>query len=337
MSFICFIKEKVLLLSLLAVSLLTVEIFLMIYKVHLYVKIYTFVCPLLSVFVALAAEYFVKNSFYSSLDRRLRDLDKKYLISEIIQTPEFTEGIILKETMQDAGKAMIENVSFYSRLQEDYKEYIELWIHEIKTPIAASKLIIRNNMSRAAKSIDEELDKVENYVEQALYYARSNAVEKDYVVSRALLRDIVNSAVLKNKNILLSGKVRVNLHDLQSEVYTDSKWVTFILNQIIQNSVKYREPSDSEIEIFARDKVEKTVLYIRDNGVGVKNSDLPRVFEKGFTGENGRVLGKKSTGIGLYLCSKLCRKLNIGIELNSEEDCGTLVKLVFPKGSYSNI
>ena len=233
---------------------------------------------------------------------------------------------------------MLENVNKYKYMTEEYKEYIELWIHEVKIPIAASKMVIENNKNATTKSIDEELDKVENYIEQALFYARSNTVEKDYYIKRVSLKEIVNESIKKNKNSLIQGKIFINIHDLNLEVNTDNKWIVFILNQIIQNSIKYRKKEEgSTIEIYAKSGKENAILYIKDNGIGIKNGEITRVFEKGFTGTNGRLSNKKSTGIGLYLCKKLCNKLGIAIELNSVQNEGTEVRLVFPKSSYINM
>ena len=232
---------------------------------------------------------------------------------------------------------MLENVNYHKNIQEDYKEYIELWIHEVKIPIATSKMIIENNKNEVTKSIDEELDKVENYTEQALFYARSNAVEKDYIINKTSLKEVVNGAILKNKTTLLNEKVSIELANLKPEVvYTDSKWAIFIVNQIIQNAIKYSKKDDKKIEISSKEKNDKVILYIKDNGIGIKKGEITRVFERGFTGENGRLIGKKSTGIGLYLCKKLCDKLGLGIELNSEKDIGTEVRIIFPKNSYTN-
>lgn len=330
-----FIKEKILLISLLILALVTIEIFLIAYDVHNFIKIYIIVFPLLLISISLSIEYYNKKTFYNKLEKNLQDLNEKYLISEIIETPNFIEGKILKEVIQDVNKSMIENVNKYKKIQEEYKEYIELWIHEIKIPIATSKMIIENNKSEAGKSIDEELDKVEDYIEQALYYARSNTVEKDYIIGKVELREIVNTAVIKNKNLLITNKVNLDLHGLDRWVYTDSKWMVFILNQIIQNAVKYGRNEDSKLEIFAEEEKEKVILFVKDNGIGIKSSEICRVFEKGFTGENGRIIGKKSTGIGLYLCKKLCEKLEIGLELESEKGVGTKVAITFPMGSYN--
>ena len=241
---------------------------------------------------------------------------------------------IFKNTLEQIDKSMLENVNKYKYMTEDYKEYIELWIHEIKIPIATSKMVIENNKNAITKSIDEELDKVENYIEQALFYARSNTVEKDYYIRKVVLKEIVNESIKKNKSSLIQEKISIDIHDLDIEVNTDNKWIVFILNQIIQNSIKYRKKENSVIEIYANQGKENVILYIKDNGIGIKQGEITRVFEKGFTGTNGRLSNKKSTGIGLYLCKKLCNKLGTGIELNSVQNEGTEVKLVFPKDSY---
>ena len=337
MRFKDYIKDRLLLIVLLLLAILSIETLLLAYQILPIIRIYIAVILILVVCVAMGIEYYKKKSFYNKLKEDLDELNEKYLISEIINTPNFTEGKILKEVILETGKSMLENVNIYKNIQEDYKEYIELWIHEIKIPIATSKLIIENNKSNVTRSIDEELNKIDNYTEQALYYARSNDANKDYIITKTSLKEIVNMAILKNKTNLLNNKVTVDLNDnVNKEVYTDSKWAVFILNQIIQNSIKYAKEEDKRIEIFSEEKKEKVILYIKDNGIGIKKGEITRVFDKGFTGENGRIIGKKSTGIGLYLCKKLCDKLGLGIELNSEQNVGTEVKIVFPKNSYTN-
>ncbi len=197
-------------------------------------------------------------------------------------------------------------------------------------------MIIENNKTEVTKSIDEELDKIENYVEQALFYARSNTANQDYYIKKNNLKDIVNEIIRKNKTVLINEKIKINIHDLDVEVNTDSKWVIFIINQIIQNSIKYRKQDElSEIEIYSKAGKENVILYIKDNGIGIKKEEVKRVFDKGFTGANGRLSNKKSTGIGLYLCKKLCDKLGIGIELRSIVNKQTEVKLIFPQNSYT--
>ena len=337
MRFRDYIKEKMVLIIGTILALVSVEILLLAYDISILIRVY---CAFIIAFVMILAiliEYKKKKDYYNELIKNMEDLKEKYLISEIIKTPNFIEGKILKDILQDTGKSMLENVNYYKNIQEDYKEYIELWIHEVKIPIATSKMIIENNKNEVTKSIDEELDKVENYTEQALFYARSNAVEKDYIINKTNLKEIVNGAILKNKTTLLNEKVSIELSNLKDEeVYTDSKWAVFIINQIIQNAIKYSKKENKKIEISSQEKNDRVILYIKDNGIGIKKGEITRVFERGFTGENGRIIGQKSTGIGLYLCKKLCDRLGLGIELNSEKDKGTEVRIIFPKSSYTN-
>ena len=333
-----FIKEKIINILLLLFVILTIEVFLIIYPMATFIRIYIPVAIIASYFIGILIEYYTKNKFYKRFNNTLKELEEKYLINEIINSPSFLEGRILKESLNEIDKSMIENVNKYKYFQEEYKEYIELWIHEIKLPIAVSKMVIENNKNDATKSIDEELNKVENYIEQALFYARSNTVEKDYYIRKSNLKEIVNESIKKNKNSLIQEKVNLNLHDLEKEVYTDSKWLVFILNQVIQNSVKYmKKDNKKEIEIYSVKGNENIILYIKDNGIGIKIGEISKVFEKGFTGTNGRKSNKKSTGIGLYLCKKLCDKLGTNITLNSKENEGTEIKLIFPKGSFINL
>ena len=334
MDFKLFFKEKAIAILLLLFGIITIEIFLMAYNVGMFIKIYIPLIIMGLYMISIIIEYFKRKKFYDNLLKILEELDEKYLITEIIKTPNFLEGQILKNSLEQIDKSMLENVNKYKYMTEDYKEYIELWIHEIKIPIATSKMVIENNKNAITKSIDEELDKVENYIEQALFYARRNTVEKDYYIRKVVLKEIVNESIKKNKSSLIQEKISIDIHDLEIEVNTDNKWIVFILNQIIQNSIKYRKKENSVMEIYANQGKENVILYIKDNGIGIKQGEITRVFEKGFTGTNGRLSNKKSTGIGLYLCKKLCNKLGIGIELNSVQNEGTEVKLVFPKDSY---
>lgn len=336
MKFKDFIKDKKIEIILMLFSTMSIEIILLAYQIQLIVRVYVVASIILSLLISMLIEYYSKKSYYNNLLEKLDELDQKYLLSEVISKANFQDGNLFKEILEETGKSMLEKVNKYKYAQEDYKEYIELWIHEIKTPISASKLIIENNKNEITKNIEEELDKIENYTEQALYYARSNTVEKDYIITKTNLKDIVNMSIIKNKTTILNNKVELNIHDLEKQVYTDSKWVVFILNQVIQNSIKYSKNENQSIEIYAEEQKEKVTLYIKDNGLGIKKSELSRVFEKGFTGENGRIIGKKSTGIGLYLCKKLCDKLQLAININAEQNVGTEVTIVFPKGSFSH-
>ncbi len=329
-----FLKEKIINFITITLVIITIEIFLMPYSINTLIKIYIPISILFSYLLIVFIEYLKKKNFYNNLTKNLEKLDKKYLIPEIIDKADFLEGKILINTLKETEKSMAEHVNEYKFANEEYKEYIELWIHEIKTPIAVSKMIVENNPSEITKNINEEIEKVEYFVEQALFYARSNNVEKDYIIKPMNLQKIINSVILKNKRSFISKKIKLNIHDVDKEVYSDSKWMAFILNQIIINSIKYSKKDKAEIEIFSEEYKDNTVLYIKDNGIGIESDNLPRVFEKGFTGENGRKMNK-STGIGLYLCKKLCDKLGQNIEINSVLNMETVVKIYFPKNSFT--
>ncbi len=201
-------------------------------------------------------------------------------------------------------------------------------------PIATTKMIIENNQNEITRSIEEEINEIENYIEQALYYARSEIANKDYYIKKCNLKDIVNEAIKKNKKTLINKKIKIETINIEKIIYTDSKWTQFILNQIILNSIKYKKELNPEIICEAEEKKEKVILKIKDNGIGIKETEISRVFDKGFTGTNGRI-EKKSTGIGLYLCKKLCNNLGMGIEINSKENEWTELKLIFPKNSFT--
>ena len=297
MKFKDFIKDKKIEIILMLFSTMSIEIILLAYQIQLIVRVYVVASIILSLLISMLIEYYSKKSYYNNLLEKLDELDQKYLLSEVISKANFQDGNLFKEILEETGKSMLENVNKYKYAQEDYKE---------------------------------------NYTEQALYHARSNTVEKDYIITKTNLKDIVNMSIIKNKTTILNNKVELNIHDLEKQVYTDSKWVVFILNQVIQNSIKYSKNENQSIEIYAEEQKEKVTLYIKDNGLGIKKSELSRVFEKGFTGENGRIIGKKSTGIGLYLCKKLCDKLQLAININAEQNVGTEVTIVFPKGSFSH-
>lgn len=337
MKFSMFIKDKIFNIGIILFALVTVEIFLIIYNFGTLVKIYTFVSILVAFFLSLLIEFYNKKNYYDELFAKLDELDKKYLIVELLKQADFIEANFLKIILQECNKSMLEDVNYYKHLQDEYKEYIELWIHEVKIPIATSKLIIENNRNSITSSIDEEIDKIDEYIEQALFYARSNSVEKDYIIRKINLREVVNTVIKKNKKQFISLKIKLDVKDIKREIYVDSKWVIFILNQIMSNSIKYLDKEEKNITIYSEENKENVVLYIKDNGLGIKESEVSRVFEKGFTGSNGRKNLKKSTGMGLYLSKKLCDKLGLAVSLTSSEGIGTTVKIIFPKNSYTNL
>ena len=336
MSFLKYMQNRWKTIFLLVFSFMTSEIFLLIYHVGAWFRWYLF-CSIAGMYLlGNALEYYGKKKFYWDVYENLERLDRKYLIMELLENVETMEEEQLAEILREAGKSMMENVNAYRYSQKEYKEYIEMWIHEVKLPIATAKMIIENNKTEVTRRIEEELNEIENYTEQALYYARSNHTQKDYFVAKTKLADMIYDTVKRNKRALIGQKIKIeiNLDDKNLFVYTDAKWCQFIFNQIIQNAIKYKKEENAVISFQAEEKPECVVLSIIDNGIGIKVGEVGRVFEKGFCGTNGRST-KKATGIGLYLCQKLCQKLGLGITLESEEGVETVVSIVFPKGSYT--
>ncbi|MDE7244081.1 MAG: sensor histidine kinase [Oscillospiraceae bacterium] len=266
----------------------------------------------------------------SELDHLLalaEQLEERYLIAEVMERPERADDQVYYQLLKMAGKSMLEQTSAVKRERTEYKDHIEQWVHEIKTPITAMKLLCENHRSDLTKELLVELEKTNRFTEQALYYARSEHTEKDYSVREIRLFDVVHQAMAENKYLLLQNGVNIELQETDDMVYSDEKWVCFILNQLIVNSVKYRG-TQPEIKFYTMRQGNETVLCVQDNGIGIDASDLPRIFEKGFTGKNGRNAAQDATGIGLYLCRRLCEKLDIGLCANSEGQ-GTVIQLSF--------
>lgn len=253
-------------------------------------------------------------------------LSERYLISEVMELPEQAEDQVYYRLLKMAGKSMLEQIGEVQREHQEYKEYIEQWIHEVKTPITAIRLICENNRCSFTRELMAELENINRFTEQALYYARSEHTEKDYSVREISLSDVVHGAIADNKYFLRQNNVAVTVEDVKYSIYSDDKWLRFILDQLISNAVKYRA-DHPVLHFFVVKKSDSIILSVSDNGIGIPQGDLPRIFEKGFTGQNGRTI-HSSTGIGLYLCGRLCDKLGIGISASSEGK-GTTISLSF--------
>lgn len=258
--------------------------------------------------------------------RSCNDLEEKYYISEMMPKDNSIEGYPYYYALKEACKAMNDKISNIEKNERDYQEYIESFAHEIKTPIAALSLYAENKRD---ESLKYEIRKIEEYVEQVLYYARSDMPEKDYFVKKIKLNELIHPLILKNKDILLYEHITMNVHDLDEFVYTDEKWLSFMISQVLNNAIKYLDKDKKEIEIYSEVHDNQVVLVVLDNGCGIRASDMPRIFDKGFTGSNRK--REYATGIGLYLVKKLSEKLDIAVSIDSKYQEYTKVSFVFPK------
>ena len=276
----------------------------------------------------LTAGYIYQKKRLEKLLEMARQLKERYLLPEVMPAPDQAEEQVYYQLLKMAGKSMLERISEVERERGEYRAYIEQWVHEVKTPITALKLLCENNRSPFSRDVLVELENINRCAEQALYYARSEHTEKDYSIREMNLADVVHGAIADNKYLLRQCDMAITVDNLELVVYADDKWVRFILNQIISNAVKYHSPQQPTLHIFAARLCDQVLLSIADNGIGIPESDLPRIFEKGFTGQNGRTI-RSSTGIGLYLCKRLGDKLGIGLSASSAGSGGTTITLSF--------
>ncbi|SFK17141.1 MULTISPECIES: HAMP domain-containing sensor histidine kinase [unclassified Bacillus (in: firmicutes)] len=324
-----FIKDKiVVILSNVLVFIILAGI-LMTANVHFIIIFFVFCIWFFPLISYMAVEFIKYKIYYNEVNGILENLDKKYLFPEVVKETNFIHGEKLNSILKEISRDMHENIKNYRDMQTDYREYIETWVHEIKTPIASTKLIIENNQNEVTSKIDSQMDRIEGFVQQVLYYSRSNNVGKDYIIKPINLDDVVRNVIKRNYRDFIHKRINLDIKDINEIVYSDKKWVEFVINQIIGNSIKYSNNKESMIRIYSIKKANSVILTIEDNGVGIIPKDINRVFEKGFTGENGRRFSK-STGMGLYLCEKLCSKLGLKIGIDSEVNKGTRVTLIFP-------
>ena len=227
---------------------------------------------------------------------------------------------IIEKLYEELEKLTQEN----QQKNTDMVDYYSMWVHQIKTPIAAMNFLL-DNEEVDLKNLQQELFKIERYVEMVLTYIRLDSTSSDYVITKINLDEVVKDSVKKYATIFINKKIKLNYVSHETMVISDKKWLSFAFEQILGNSVKYSR-ADGEITI----KTYENRLVIEDKGIGIKEEDLPRIFEKGFTGFNGRY-EKKSSGLGLYLCKKTLDKLGHHIEISSKVGEGTRIEITFPK------
>ena len=281
------------------ISILILNVF----KVELSVKFAITIIFIIVVLLNTLFDFFRRYNFYQNLKNILNKLDQKYLVLEMLNIPDFYDGEIFYNTLYEINKSMIEKVKEYNLSITDFKEYVEMWIHEVKIPISSLILLSHNHKNQIDKRYIEQVRKLDNYIDQILYYVRSENAEKDYLIKKQNLQKIIKSVALKNKDDLL------------------------------ENNVRLEETTDSYIKITALEKESKIYLCILDNGIGIPKDNLSRVFDKSFTGLNGRKKAK-STGMGLYIAKKLCKKLGHIITIESKVGKYTKVTIIFSQNDF---
>lgn len=240
------------------------------------------------------------------------------LLLPAIQTPEDARyQQIITALLQRSAKSQDD---FNARLT-DMSEYYTLWAHQIKTPIASMHLELQNEDTPLSRSLSSGLFRIEQYVDMVLAYMRIDSPTGDYVFREQPIDPIIRGCIRKFACEFVSRKIALEYEPLNTCLITDEKWFSFVLEQILSNALKYTRSGSIHIFLEA-----PKILCIQDTGIGIAPEDLPRIFELGYTGCNGRT-DKKASGIGLYLCRKICRNIGVGITADSKPNCGTCLRL----------
>lgn len=283
---------------------------------------------------------------YSSKVKALSNALKRP-VEEQAQLPEATDDveILYHRLLENQSIARSESESSAAIRQSRMRDYYSMWVHQIKTPISAMKLLLEaereelglliceeeqqaslKELSDNVASFEDELFRIEEYVSMALQYQRVSSTENDFVLEKVSVDGVIRDTIKKYAKIMIRRHIGINYSGTGQEVYTDGKWLEFILEQILSNAIKYTPQGVVTIE--TAEEKDRFFITIKDTGIGIKAEDLPRVFEKGYTGYNGHA-DKKATGIGLYLCRQMADKLGHTIRMESEIGKGTKVWIGF--------
>jgi len=278
----------------------------------------TFLCALLAFLWAVFS--FLR---FRDKHKTLSELARNGLLSaEQFPEPECQLETDYQEILENVLSSVAELENQAAVRYQDTVEYFTVWAHQIKTPIAVMRLNLQNKDTPEARRLLSEVLRIEQYVEMVLTYLRLGSESTDYVFREYALDELLRQAVRRFASEFIGRKIRLEFTPTEHKLITDGKWLGFVLEQLLSNALKYTAPGGM-IRIVLR---EDRVLSIEDTGIGIAPEDLPRIFEKGYTGCNGRN-GGKASGIGLYLCKQICTRLGIGIQVESVPDKGTTVLL----------
>lgn len=242
------------------------------------------------------------------------------LMTDELPPPDNLTQKEMKEIIERLSEINQQNIETMRSIRCDNSDYFTVWVHQIKTPISAMQMILQNEDSETSRELSAELFRVEQYAEMALHYIRLDSNSNDFVIRRYDIDSIIRQAVRRYAELFIRRRISINCQPVNEMVLTDEKWLVFVVEQLLSNAVKYTLKGSVTI------KFENNILSVSDTGIGIYPDDLPRIFEKGYTGMSGRT-DKKSTGLGLYLCKKVCDKLEHKIYAESEVGKGTSIFL----------
>ncbi|WLC65752.1 sensor histidine kinase [Clostridium tagluense] len=275
---------------------------------------------------------YIKNKRYYDVIKYIIEDQEENIINSLPKSLNYEQKLYGELLMKVNEEFNLKINELYEAKKENV-DFINSWVHEIKTPISACRLVIENSVYKSKEetlsNLEDEIDHIENYVEQALYYSRLDSFSKDYLINEINMHSLIMGVVKKHAKEFIGKKIKIEINDLEFTIDSDKKWLFFILDQILSNSLKYTG-SNGLIKISGILNLSGKQLIIEDNGIGIKAEDIQRVFDKGFTGYNGRE-DFKATGMGLYLSKSLSTKLGHHITIESKPSEFTRVTVHFPK------
>lgn len=274
----------------------------------------------------LLFRYYSHRGFYTRLSEPMSSLNESIKHNESAPLP-----AALNQLMEDQYRQYRNQLMDWERKQKEHLIFMNQWVHQMKTPLSVIEMITQEDDNESYKSISEESDRLRRGLDMVLYMSRLETFEQDFSVEPVPLQTLVKDVIHENKRYFIYSHVYPEvLVDEDITVQTDAKWLRFIVLQLLSNAIKYSAGSGEKVTISASrvDRGREVRLEVRDRGIGIPKSDISRVFNAFYTGENGRKL-KESTGMGLYLVKEVVQKLNHKIELESEPDKGTLVRIIF--------
>lgn len=316
-----FLLDKLIPLGFLGIVLNFLLIFLAILNVPVVTIITVAIIFIVLIVTWLVTTFIVAKRKIENINRIVDQLDHPYLAGEILPPPssywEYQYFAIVRNISKDA----IDRVEQADRQAQEYKEFVEQWIHELKTPMTAMALILANEGD--TRKLRRELKRLDNLTDQILHFAKLQSLEKDKQFDDIPLASALNEVVKNQMDILIAARMQVTIEG-DTTIYSDQKVLQFIMNQLLINSAKYCPGSKVVMTI------RNNILTYEDNGIGILKHELPRIFEKGYTGTNGRKVGT-STGMGLYIVANLCKELHIQLAVKSEVTQFTRFILTFPR------
>lgn len=296
--------------------------------------LYLFILQSLVLIVYLTLSFLKKKAWFQQLSEQEVTLaEPEYFEFQTLSEEHKLIANYLENLMTQQQAVLEQQIN----AQQEQRDFIDSWVHEIKVPLASIKLItetIEDDIAeRQFYQLENNMLKIESYVDQVLYYSRLDSFSRDYLIQESSLKQIIQPVIRQNANYFIEHNLHYAIEGPDFEVLTDKKWLAFILNQIISNAIKYT-PDNGHITLELSQNERGTWLKISDTGIGIALEDQRRVFDKGFTGQNGRNQTHRSTGLGLYLAKSLAKKLGHPLYLESIVDKGTTVSLLFPKLAY---